>query len=178
MTRTIVAKEGPYQMKKYLIHIIVLGLVAAGILIWYQTIAPARAAALNLEAINGITVGQTSEAELLSRSAFQKIDRQCFEAECFYHMETENKFLSVLHLAPKMQMSTAVSVRDGMVTSVLVVAIRWGLPPISLRQVLKMPPECSSDPCARRMAPPNKVLASISIVFTKDSVIRNQCLSQ
>jgi hypothetical protein len=162
-------------MKRYLVPTIVLVLVtAAGIFIRYEIAAPARAAALNLEAINGITVGETTEAELLGRSAFQKIDRQCFEAECFYHMETENKFLSILHLAPKIQMSTAVSVRDGMVTSVLVVAIKWGLPPISLRQALKMPPECSSDPCARRMAPPNKVLASISIVFTKDSAIRNQ----
>ena len=161
-------------MKKYIVPTIVLMLVACGIFIRYEIVAPARAAARNLEAINGIAVGQTSEAELLGRDAFQKADRQCFEAECFYHMETENKFLNSLHLAPKTHMSTAVSVRDGMVTGVLVFTMKWGLPPISLRQVLKMPPECSSNPCARRLVPPNKVLASISIVFTRDSVMRNQ----
>lgn len=149
-------------------------LVAAAIFIRYEIVAPARAAARDLEAINAIAVGQTSEAELLGRDAFQKADRHCFEAECFYHMETENKFLSRLHLAPKMLMSTAVSVNNGMVTGVAVLMMKWGLPPISLRQVLKMPAECSSNPCAKRLVPPNKVLASISIVFTKDSVLRNQ----
>lgn len=160
-------------MKKYIVPTVVI-LLAAMILIRYAIMAPSRAAARSLEAINGIAVGQTSEAELLGRDAFQKADRECFEAECFYHMETENKLLNRLHLAPKTQMSTAVSVRDGMVTGVHVFTMKWGLPPISLRQVPKMPPECNSDPCARRMVPPNKVLASISIVFTKDSVMRNQ----
>lgn len=161
-------------MKKYIAPTVVLVLLAALIFVRYEIVAPARAAARDLAAINGITVGQTSEAELLGRSAFQAVDRQCFEAECFYHMETENKFLNTLHLAPKMHMSTVVFVRDGMVTGILVFIMKWGLPPISLRQVPKMPPECSSNPCARRLVPPNKVLASISIVFTKDSVMRNQ----
>lgn len=74
-------------MKKYLIPIVMLGLITIGIFIRYAIAAPARAAARNLEAINSIAVGQTSEAELLGRDAFQKADRQCFEAECFYHME-------------------------------------------------------------------------------------------
>lgn len=161
-------------MKKYIVPTIVIFLVAAGIFIRYEIVAPAKAAARDLEAINGIAVGQTSEAELLGRDAFQKADRQCFEAECFYHMEAGNKFLSSLRLAPKTHMSTVVSVRDGMVTSVLVFIIKWGLPPISLRQVPKMPPECTSNPCARRLVPPNKVLASISVVFTRDSATHNQ----
>lgn len=161
-------------MKKYIVPAIVMILIAAGMFMRYEIVAPARAAARNLEAINGIAVGQTSEAELLGRDAFQKADRQCFEAECFYHMETENKFLNRLHLAPKTHMSTAVSVNNGMVTGVLVFTMKWGLPPIALRQVARMPPECSSNPCARRLVPPNKVLASISIVFTKDSAMRNQ----
>ena len=161
-------------MKKYIVPTIVLMLVAAAIFIRYQIVAPAGAAARNLEAINGITVGTTTEAELLGRDAFQTADRQCYEAECFYHMETENKFLNRLHLAPKTHMSTVVSVNNGMVTGVLVFTMKWGLPPISLRQVLKMPPECSSNPCARPMVPPNKVLASISVVFTRDSMMRNQ----
>lgn len=161
-------------MKKYIVLTVVITLVAALTLIRYAIAEPARAAARNLEAINGIAVGQTSEAELLGRDAFQKADRQCFEAECFYHMETENKLLNRLHLAPKTQMSTSVSVNNGMVTGVLVFTMKWGLPPIALRQVPKMPPECSSNPCAKRLVPPNKVLASITIVFTKDSVMRNQ----
>jgi hypothetical protein len=161
-------------MKKYIVPTVVIALAAVMILVRYAIAAPARVAARNLEAINGITVGQTSEAELLGRDAFQKADRRCFEAECFYHMETENKFLNSLHLAPRTHMSTAVSVRNGMVTGVRVFTMKWGLPPISLQQVLKMPPECSSNPCARRLVPPTKVLASISVAFTRDAVMRNQ----
>ena len=52
-------------MKKYIVLTVVITLVAALILIRYAIVAPARAAARNLEAINGIAVGQTSEAELL-----------------------------------------------------------------------------------------------------------------
>jgi hypothetical protein len=44
-------------MKKYIVPTIVLVLAAVGIFIRYEIIAPARAAARDLEAINGITVG-------------------------------------------------------------------------------------------------------------------------
>jgi hypothetical protein len=64
-------------MKKYLIPIIVLGLVAIGIFIRYAIVAPSRGAARDLEAINGITVEKTTEAELLGRAPFQKMDVQC-----------------------------------------------------------------------------------------------------
>ena len=136
--------ESPLRMKKYLIPIIIVSLVGIGIFIRYQILAPARAAAFNLEAINGITVGQTSEADLLGRSAFQTADRECIHADCFYHMETENKLLSRLHLAPATHMSTGVWVRDGMVTGVLVFTMKAGQPAISFRQVEKMPSDCSS----------------------------------
>jgi hypothetical protein len=43
-------------MKKYLIPIIILGIVAAGIFLRYLIVSPARALALDLRAINGITV--------------------------------------------------------------------------------------------------------------------------
>jgi hypothetical protein len=161
-------------MKKLLIPIFLLGLVASGIFIWYQIVAPARGAARDLETINGITVGKTTEAELLGRNAFQTIDRRCFEAECFYHMETENKFLNRLHLAPRTLMLTAVSVNNGMVTGVSVLTMKWGLPPISLRQVATLPTECNTNPCVKRMVPPNKVLASIRVLFNSDSELRNQ----
>jgi len=64
---------------------IALVLAAVGIFIRYEIIAPARAAARDLEAINGITVGKTTEVELLGRPAFQKMDLQCFSGQCFYH---------------------------------------------------------------------------------------------
>ncbi len=59
-------------MRKYLLVMSILVAVVAGIVFVERTIlAPAQAAAFNLAAINGITVGQTTEAELLRRSAFQ-----------------------------------------------------------------------------------------------------------
>jgi hypothetical protein len=161
-------------MKKYIAPTIILILISVGIFIRYEIAAPAKAAARDLETINGITVGKTTEAELLSRNAFQTIDRRCFEAECFYHMETENKFLNRLHLAPRTFMSTAVSVNNGMVTGVSVMTMKWGLPPISLRQVATLPTECNTNPCVKRMVPPNKVLASIRVLFSGDSELRNQ----
>jgi hypothetical protein len=161
-------------MKKYLVASLVTIFVAVSIFIRHEIVAPARAAARDLEAINSITVGKTTEAELLERNAFQTIDRRCFEAECFYHMETENKFLNRLHLAPRTLMSTAVSVNNGMVTGVVVLTMKWGLPPISLRQVATLPSECNSNPCAKRLVPPNKVLASIRVLFNGDSELRNK----
>lgn len=161
-------------MKKYIALTIVLVLVAAVIFIRYEIVVPARAAARDLEAINNITVGKTTEAELLGRSVFQTIDRHCFEAECFYHMETENKFLNRLHLAPRTLMSTVVYVNNGMVTGVYVLTMKWGLPPISLQQVATLPSECNSNPCVKRMVPPNKVLASIRVLFNGDSELRNK----
>ena len=87
-------------MKKYIVPAIGMILVAAGIFIRYEIVAPARAAARDLEAINGIKVGKTTEAELLGRSAFQSMDRRCFQAECGYHTERMNTFLNLLGLAP------------------------------------------------------------------------------
>ncbi|MGZ4846135.1 MAG: hypothetical protein ACXVJ1_15615 [Candidatus Angelobacter sp.] len=161
-------------MKKYLLPTIVLILVAAGIFIRYEIVAPARAAALDLEAINGLTVGRTTEAELLGRSAFQKIDRQCFQADCFYHMETENKFLNRLHLAPFTFFNTAVWVRNGMVVQVDVFVTRAGLTPISLSQKRALPAECASNPCAKHLVLPNKKLVKIQIMFTDESEFRNR----
>ena len=161
-------------MKKYIALTIILVLIAAVIFIWYEIAAPAKAAAHNLEAINGIIVGKTTEAELLGRSAFQTIDRQCHEGACLYHMHAQNTFLNSLHLAPRTLMSTVVNVNNGMVTGVYVLTMKWGLPPISLQQVEKLPAECNSNPCVKRRVPPNKVLASINVIFNGDSELRNQ----
>ena len=160
-------------MKKYLIPIIIVSLVGIGIFIRYQILAPARAAAFNLEAINGLTVGQTSEAELLGRTAFQTIDRECSNTDCSYQMVTENKLLSRLHLAPATHMATVVFVREGMVSGVLVFTMKTGQPAISFRQVEKIPSDCNSTPCVKRLVLPNKELMGISILFNGDSAMRN-----
>jgi len=161
-------------MKKYLIPIIALGLVAAGIFIWYQIVAPARAAARDLEAINGITVGKMTEAELLGRSAFQTVNRHCAEADCIYHTERMNNFLKLLHLAPSTFFGTAVWVRDGMVVQVEVFVNREGLTPISFRQARALPAGCVSNPCVKPFVLPNKKLAKVQILFTDESEFRNR----
>ena len=152
---------------------ILVAVVAGIVFVRHAILAPARAAAFNLAAINGITVGQTTEAELLRRSAFQAVDRECFHADCSYQMVTENKFLSRLHLAPATHMSAVVFVRDGMVTGVLVFTMKTGQPAISFRQKGKMPSDCNSDPCVQRLMLPNKELMGISILFSTDSTMRN-----
>lgn len=161
-------------MKKYLIPSIVLGLVAAGIFIRYEIIAPARAAARDLEAINGITVGKMTEAELLGRSAFQTALRYCAEANCIYHTERTNNFLKLLHLAPLTFFGTAVWVRDGMVVEVDVFVNREGLTPISLSQKRSLPAECVSNPCVKRFVLPNKKLVKMQVLFTDESEFRNR----
>jgi hypothetical protein len=117
-------------MKKYIVPIIVMGVVAVLIFIQYAILAPAYAAARDLEAINGIAVGKMTEAELLGRSAFQTVDRHCAEADCIYHTERMNNFLRGLHLAPSTFFGTAVWVRNGMVVQVDVFVNREGLTPI------------------------------------------------
>ena len=144
-------------MKKYLTPIIILGIVGAGIYIRSVIVAPARALALDLAAINGITVGKTTEAELLGRSAFQTLDRRCFGADCDYHVERENSFLSQLHLAPHIFVGTSVGVRDGMVTRVSTFMTTQGLTPMVISQKETLPPDCASNPCMKRFVLPTKV---------------------
>jgi hypothetical protein len=161
-------------MKKYIVLIVVIALVAASILIAYTIVAPARAAARDLEAINGITVGKMTEAELLGRSAFQKVDRHCAEADCIYHTERTNNFLRGLHLAPSTFFGTAVWVRNGMVVQVDVFVNQEGLTPIRLSQKSALPAECASNPCVKRLALPNKKLVKIEIMFNNESDFRSR----
>ena len=161
-------------MKKYIVPTAILTLAAILILAGYAITAPARAAARDLEAINGIAVGKMTEAELLGRSAFQTIDRHCAEADCIYHTERTNNFLKLLHLAPSMFFGTAVWVRDGMVVAVDVFVSQEGLTPISLSQKRSLPAECASNPCVKRFVLPNKKLVNIKIMFTDESEFRNR----
>jgi hypothetical protein len=161
-------------MKKYLAPIIVLVLVAVGVFIRYEIVAPARAAASDLEAINGLTVGKTTEAELLGRSAFQKMDRRCFLADCVYHTERMNGLLSKLRLALFTFFGTAVTVRDGMVVQVSVFMGNRRASGLSMSQKLTLPAECSSSPCVRRAVLPNKTVVSTMILFNNQSDLRNR----
>ena len=161
-------------MKKYIVPIVVMGVVAVLIFIQYAILAPAKAAARDLEAINGITVGKMTEAELLGRIAFQKVDRRCIEADCFYHTERRNDVLWRMHLAPSTFFGTMVWVRNGMVVEVAVFMSREGMTPISLAQKTSLPAECTSNPCVKQLIPPNKKLASVKIMFNNESDFRNR----
>jgi hypothetical protein len=172
--------------KKYLIIAIGLGLVITSAILWYGITAPAKTAARNLAAINSLSAGETTEAELLSRPEFQKIERTCMQESCFYHMESENKLLNKLHLAPRIFMGTNVTVRDGLVVAVTVFLFRAGRPAIVLNQVERMPRDCRSMPCVKLLVPPNKILMNVSILFDRQSDLRNhlpeavntRCLAQ
>jgi hypothetical protein len=161
-------------VKKYLIPAIVLGAVGLGILLRYAIVAPARAAARDLNAINGLSIGQ-SESELLGRSAFQKEDYHCFGGEvCMYSSLETNKLLSAVHLAPPMVLSTAVLVRDGAVVQVYFYVMQKGMEPISVTQTAKMPDGCSVSPCVVPHPKFIKSLKDMRIMFTNESEYRNR----
>ncbi|MGB8128620.1 MAG: hypothetical protein WCG81_02395 [Candidatus Angelobacter sp.] len=161
-------------MKKYIASTIVLIFIAAGIFIRYEIVAPANAAARDLEAINGITVGKTTEAELLGRPAFQKMDLQCFSGQCIYHTQRANYFLRMLGLAPHTLVNTIVMVHDGMVTQVSVFMSNGTRPPLTLSQKMPLPVGCASNPCVKPVIPPTKVLAGIMVAFNNESEFRNR----
>jgi hypothetical protein len=161
-------------VKKVLITIVVFGALGAGVLfIKHAIAAPARATERNLAAINGLTVGTTTEVELLARKEFQTVERRCFQSDCQYLMETENTFLNRLRLAPVTVISIVVRVREGLVNGVLVFTRKAGLPAITVSQVVELPSGCSSSPCVKRRMLPNKTFLGISIVFSSESDIRN-----
>jgi hypothetical protein len=161
-------------MKKYVVPVVVLVLVTAGIFIRYEIVSPARAAARDLEAINGITVGKTTEAELLGRSAFQKMDVQCSMGFCFYYTGRANLFLRMLGLAPPTFFGTRIVVHDGLVTEVSVYISNGTRVPISLSQKMPLPEGCSSSPCVKPAILPTKALVSIMILFNNESEFRNR----
>jgi hypothetical protein len=161
-------------MKKYIVPTVVITLVAAMILIRYEIVAPARAAARDLEAINGITVGKTTEGELLGRAPFQKMSVQCSMGYCFYYTVRANHFLRKLGLAPPVFLGTRVAVRDGLVTEVSVYISNGTRPPLSFSQKVPLPEGCSSSPCVNPAIPPTKVLAGIMVAFNNGSDFRNR----
>src|SRR6185437_2199990 len=163
----------------------VLLVLAAIVVIRYEINAPARTAVANLTAINNITVGRTTEADLLRRPEFQKLERTCFGADCIYQMAAENSFLARLHLAPRTSLWTVVNVRDGIVTGVSVIAWRAGTPGLVLNQVEQVT-DCDHSPCIKDLITPNHVKHGTRISFNSLSNIRNhmpeavngECLSR
>jgi hypothetical protein len=172
-------------VKKYLIPAIILVLTVSAVYIRHQILAPARAAERDLEALNGITVGKTTEAELLGHDAFQIAELNCFGDKCMYRTERENKLLGVLHLAVPTSLSTSVMVRNGIVTQVYVFVARKTLMPVSVAQTVKMPPSCAASPCLDHSFPANKFMG-VSVLLNAESDLRNhwdkifdaQCLSR
>src|SRR6185437_1046443 len=159
--------------KSYAIAIAALAVViGAAFLAAHLITAPAKAAAANLAAINGITVGLTTEADLLRRPQFQKLERTCFGAECLYRMMAENTFLNRLHLAPRTSLWTMVTVRDGVVIKVSVIGWKVGSPGLSLSQVMDVK-DCDHSPCIKDLITPNRVFQSTRITFDSRSEIRN-----
>src|SRR6185312_3215235 len=159
--------------KSYAIAMAVLAVViGAAFLAAHLITAPARAAAANLAAINGITVGQTTEADLLRRPQFQKLERHCFGPECMYGMMAENQFLHGLHLAPRTSLWTMVTVRDGVVIKVSVIGWRAGSPGLTLSQLPDVK-DCDHSPCIKDLITPNRVFQSTRITFDSRSEIRN-----
>lgn len=171
-------------MKKYWIAAVMAGFAGGVILVWQAIAAPVRIAARNLAAINSLSAGKTTEAELLSRKAFQAAARTCFQENCFYHMEVENFFLNKLHLAPRTFIGTSVGVRNGVVTDISVFTMRTGLRPVTIRLLENLPGDCHSDPCLK--LPPANPHAGIRIVVGNQSDVRNrmpevvnvQCLAE
>lgn len=159
-------------------HLFAAGLAAGtGIacvigVVLYVIHAPARAAAQNLAAVNGITVGQTTEADLLRRPRFQTVERNCFGPTCDYRIGVDNRFLSRLHLARPMSLWTMVEVRDGVVTRVSVIGWVRGRPGVSLSQVSQVT-DCDRSPCVKALITPNHVMQSTRITFSSQSDIRN-----
>ena len=161
-------------MKKYIVPTVVLVFVAAAIFIRYEIMASARDAAGDLEAINNITVGKTTEAELLGRPAFQKMGLQCSMGSCLYYTVRANQFLRNLGLAPNTFFGTRVGVRDGLVTQVSVYISNGKRPALSWSQKMPLPEGCSLSPCVKPAILPTKTIASIMVTFNNQSELRNR----
>ncbi|HKD79122.1 MAG TPA: hypothetical protein VKH81_05475 [Candidatus Angelobacter sp.] len=154
---------------------IILAIVFSGAAaLWMAIQAPARAVERILATVNSISVGETTEAELLSRKEFQTLDRRCSRETCVYHMAANNALLSQLHLAPYTLMWALVQVRDGMVIGVSVTVSKEGLKNVTMSQVRTLPEECSSIPCVEPLVLPNKFLMSYRLLFDHQSDLRNR----
>ncbi len=161
-------------MKKFSIIPISIAVVfSIAVALWMAIQAPARAVERELAAINSISAGETTEAELLSRKEFQNLERMCSQENCIYHLAANNSFLAGLKLAPHTLMWAIVQVRDGLVTSVSVSTVKAGLRSVTIVQLPALPKECASTPCLKQWVLPNKTMTSYTIYFDRQSDLRN-----
>lgn len=161
--------------KKYLLAAAVLGILVAGaLLIRYAVNAPALAAACDLIAINSLTVSQTTEADLLRRTAFQKATLECSGGLCSYSTDRENSLLSLFHLAPRTTLSTTVLVQDGIVVQIFAVISSKGTPSVAVVQGSRLPNGCAADPCVKLPHQSDKFSSNTIIQFTNRSELHNR----
>jgi hypothetical protein len=161
-------------MKKYkIVPISIAVIFSIVVALWMAIQAPARAVEQNLAAVNSISVGETTESELLSRKEFQALERMCNQDTCLYHMAEDNSLLRRLHLAPPIYMWAVVQVREGLVSSVSVNVTKSGLRGITMVQVPALPKECASTPCLKQWALPNKTMTGYTVYFDRQSDLRN-----
>lgn len=138
----------------------------------YEINAPVKKFTQTLNDLNGITIGETTESDLLARPFFQKQEPMCSGADCFYHLEARNAFLSSFHLAPKNQLGAFVSLRNGVVETVAIIIWRQNKTQLGLKQTADMK-DCKFSPCIRNLIPPNRVLTGREILYDTKSDIRN-----
>jgi hypothetical protein len=163
------------NMKKYLLAAAVLGILVAGaLLIKHAVNAPSLAAARDLIAINSLTVSQTTEADLLRRTAFQKATLECSGGLCSYSTDRENSLLSLFHLAPRTTLSTTVLVQDGIVVQIFAVISSKGTPSVAVVQGSRLPNGCAADPCVKLPHQSDKFSSNIIIQFTNQSELHNR----
>ena len=161
-------------MKKAAIIIAACVVVLAGYgFARYEINAPVKEFNRALNDLNGITIGETTESDLLARPFFQKQQPLCSGASCMYHLEARNSFLSTFHLAPQNQLAAFVSLYNGVVDTVGVTIWRQNKPQLVLKQTADLK-DCKSRVCLRNLVTPNKILTAQELLYDSQSEIRNR----
>jgi hypothetical protein len=113
--------------------------------------APSREAGDCLAQLNGVRVGKTTEAELLSKPFFQNSPRRCSNDMCFYNLFASNEWPAKLHLAPSTDIGIIVQVQDGVVFHLWVygmIQFKDSTASLTLDQMSSA--SCSLKPCIHR----------------------------
>lgn len=156
-----------------LIIAVVLALLAGYAFARYEINAPVQEFSRSLTDLNGITIGETTESDLLARPFFQKQQPMCSGADCTYHFEARNSFLSSFHLAPQNQLAAFVSLHNGVVDTVGITIWRQNKPQLMLKQTADMK-DCEGHVCLKDLIPPNKILTARELRYDGTSEIRNR----
>src|SRR5205807_4030279 len=128
-------------------------IIAIGIAAFARAVtAPGREARDCLAQLNGVRVGKTTEAELLSRSFFQNSARHCSNNVCSYSLFAINEWPAKLRLAPSTEIGAIVQVQDGVVFHVWIFGVIFfkdSTASITLDQIASAS-SCGSKPCIKR----------------------------